>query len=402
MKLNNFKIKNLPLNKKVSDGGGLNLILTSRDKGKWTFRYRLDAKAREMGIGSYPEISLSEARDIVLEKKRMKSQGVDPIHERHTLQKMEKEKARRRFSHVAKDYIEDNKDAWKNYKHTKQWHSTLRHYAYPILDEVPFHTLKSEHIYRVLKPIWYKKTETASRIQQRISRIMGYGISRGYYVGSNVADWKTNIKFLLKKPFREPKHHPSLHYSKLPDFYAELLKINTITSRALMYLILTVARTSEVTLMSFDEIDLEKRVWTVPGVRMKAHKEHRVPLSDEATKILNVTNNMHNYFYIFHGYKVDSPLSNNAMGKFVRDNYRHMKFTVHGFRSTFRDWAAETGNYDQNMVEFALAHQLPTRSQAAYFRSDLFDKRKILMDDWAAFVTSKIICETIEQTPKKS
>ena len=394
MKLNNFKIKNLILNKKTSDGGGLNLTLSSRDKGKWTFRYSFDGKSREMGIGSYPEISLGEARNIALDKRRLKSQGVDPIHERRVLQKREKEKEKRRFSDVAKDYIEDNKAAWKNPKHTQQWHNTLRQYAYQILDEVPFHAIKSEHIFRVLKPIWYIKSETASRIQQRIARIMGYGISREYYVGSNVADWKTNIKFLLKKPFREEKHHPSLHYSKLPDFYAELYKIDTVTTRALRFLILTVARTSEVTLMNFEELDLEKKLWVIPASRMKALKEHKVPLSSEAINALNILNNMHNYFYIFQGNKPDRPLSNNSMGKYVRDNYRYMKFTVHGFRSTFRDWAAETGNYDQNMVEFALAHQLPTRAQAAYFRSDLFDKRKILMNDWADFVTSKIYKES--------
>ena len=134
MKLNNFKIKNLPLNKKVSDGGGLNLTLSSRDKGKWTFRYSFDGKSREMGIGSYPEISLAEARNITLDKRRLKSQNVDPIHEKKVLQKIEKERAKRRFSHVAKDYIEDNKDAWKNPKHTQQWHNTLRQYAFPILD----------------------------------------------------------------------------------------------------------------------------------------------------------------------------------------------------------------------------------------------------------------------------
>ena len=389
MKLNNFKIKNLPLNKKVSDGGGLNLTLSSRDKGKWTFRYSFDGKSREMGIGSYPEISLAEARNITLDKRRLKSQNVDPIHEKRVLQKIEQEKSRRRFSHIAKDYIEDNKDAWKNPKHTQQWHNTLRQYAFPILDEVPFHAIKSDHVFRVLKPIWYIKSETASRIQQRIARIMGYGISREYYVGSNIADWKTNIKFLLKKPFREPKHHPSLHYSKLPDFYAQLCEIDTTAARALRFAILTVARTSEVTLMSYGEVDLDKKNWTIPGERMKAHREHRVPLSEEALIVLDIVNSKHNYFHIFQGHKPDTPLSNNAMGKFVRDKYRHMKFTVHGFRSTFRDWAAETGNYDQNMVEFALAHQLPTRSQAAYFRSDLFDKRRILMDEWAEFVTSK-------------
>ena len=389
MKLNNFKIKNLPLNKKVSDGGGLNLTLSSRDKGKWTFRYSFDGKSREMGIGSYPEISLAEARNITLDKRRLKSQNVDPIHERRVLQKIEQEKSRRRFSHIAKDYIEDNKDAWKNPKHTQQWHNTLRQYAFPILDEVPFHAIKSDHVFRVLKPIWYIKSETASRIQQRIARIMGYGISREYYVGSNIADWRTNIKFLLKKPFREPKHHPSLHYSKLPDFYDQLCEIDTTAARALRFAILTVARTSEVTLMSYGEVDLDKKNWTIPGERMKAHREHRVPLSEEALIVLDIVNSKHNYFHIFQGHKPDTPLSNNAMGKFVRDKYRHMKFTVHGFRSTFRDWAAETGNYDQNMVEFALAHQLPTRSQAAYFRSDLFDKRRILMDDWAEFVTSK-------------
>ena len=390
MRLNNFKIKSLPINKKISDGSGLNLTLTSRDRGNWTFRYTYNGKAKEMGLGSYPEISIVEARNLALEKRTLKSNGVDPIFEKKILKKQEQEKAKRLFSQVTTDYIEDNKAAWKNQKHAQQWHNSLRDYAFNILDEVPFHCLETDHVYRVLKPIWYSKAETASRVQQRIARIIGYGISRGYYIGSNVADWKTNITFLLKKPYREPKHHPSLDYSQLPDWYAQLNKVNTITTRALMFLILTIGRTSEVTLLNFDEIDVEKKMWIIPGKRMKAKKEHKVPLSKQALDILNITNNQHNYFYVFQGQNPDKHLSNNSMGKFVRDNYRHMKFTVHGFRTTFRVWAAETGNYDQNMVEFALAHQLPTRSQAAYFRTDLFEKRKILMNDWADFVTSKI------------
>ncbi len=320
MKLNNFKIKTLPLNKKITDGNGLNLTLTSRDRGRWTFRYRLDAKPREMGIGSYPEISLSDARNITLDKRCMLSQGIDPIHERRELKKIEQEKSSRRFSHVAKDYINDNKGTRKNQKHTRQWHSTLARYVYPVLDEVPFHSLKSEHIFNVLKPIWYNKSETASRIQQRMARIMGNGISRGYYVGSNIADWKTNIKFLLKKNRREPKHHPSLDYSKLPDFYAELCEIDTTATRALRFAILTASRTSEVTLMSYDVVDLNKKIWTVPGEHMKANREHRVPLSEEVLIVLDIVNSKHNYFYIFQGHKPDTPLSNNAMGKFVRDN----------------------------------------------------------------------------------
>ena len=166
--------------------------------------------------------------------------------------------------------------------------------------------------------------------------------------------------------------------------------MDTITTRALRFLILTVARTSEVTLLKSDELDLDQKTWTIPEIRMKAKKEHKVPLSYEAIKLLGIPHNLHNYKFVFTGCSPDKHLSNNAMGKFVRDNYRHMKFTVHGFRATFRVWAAETGNYDQNMVEFALAHQLPSRSQSAYFRSDLFEKRKLLMDEWADFVTSKI------------
>ena len=390
MRLNNFKIKSLPLNKKFSDGLGLNLTLKTRNYGKWTYRYTFDGKAKEMAIGSYPELSIVDARNLALEKRTLKTNGIDPIEEKHTLKKQEKDKAKRRFSIVAKDYIDDVKSNWKNPKHAQQWYNTLKDYAFPVLDEVPFHKITTEHIRRVLKPIWDEKTETATRVQQRVSRVMGYGISLEYYVGSNVADWKTSISYIFKRPYKSQKHFPSLHYKKLPDFYAELSKIETTTTRALRFLILTVARTSEVTLLQSDELDFEQNIWTIPEARMKAKKEHKVPLSYEVIKLLGIPHNLHNYKYVFTGCSPERHLSNNAMGKFVRDNYRHMKFTVHGFRSTFRVWAAETGNYDQNMVEFALAHQLPSRSQSAYFRSDLFEKRKLLMDDWADFVTSKI------------
>ena len=390
MKLNNFKIKSLPLNKKISDGSGLNLTLTSRTTGKWTYRYTFNSHAKEMGLGSYPELSIVDARQLALEKRKLKLNGIDPIVQKQSFKKHEQEKSKRRFSQVATKCIDDNKSTWKNPKHAQQWYNTLRDYAFPILDEVPFHKITTEHIRRVLKPIWENKSETAFRVQQRISRVIGYGISLEYFHGSNVADWKSKISFILKRPYRVKKHFPSLHYKKLPNFYAELCKIDTTTTRALRYLILTVARTSEVTLLTPDEIDFEKFIWTIPEIRMKAKKEHKVPLSSEALKLLGIPHNLHNYKYVFQGSNPDKHLSNNAMGKFVRDNYRHMKFTVHGFRSTFRNWAAETGNYDQNMVEFALAHQLPTRSQAAYFRSDLFEKRIILMNDWSNFVTSKI------------
>ncbi len=390
MRLNNFKIKSLPINKKISDGSGLNLTLTSRTNGRWTYRYTFDGKAKEMGLGSFPELSIVDARNLALEKRSIKASGIDPIYEKNTFKRHEKEKAKRLFSHVAIDYIDDIKSTWKNPKHAQQWYNTLRDYAFPVLDEVPFHKISTDNIRRVLKPIWNTKTETAFRVQQRISRVIGYGISRGYYVGSNVADWKTKISFIFKRPYKSQKHFPSLHYKKLPDFYAELSKIDTTTTRALRFLILTVARTSEVTLLQSDELDFEQNVWTIPEDRMKAKKEHRVPLSYETIKLLGIPHNLHNYKYVFTGSSPDKHLSNNAMGKFVRDNYRHLKCTVHGFRATFRNWAAETGNYDQNMVEFALAHQLPTRSQAAYLRSDLFEKRIILMEDWAKFVTKKL------------
>ena len=390
MKLNNFKIKSLPLNKKFSDGLGLNLTLTSRTNVRWTYRYTFTGKAKEMGLGSYPEVSIVDARNLALEKRTLKSNGTDPILEKNTFKKQEQEKGKRRFSEVATNYIDDIKSTWKNPKHAQQWYNTLRDYAFPILDEVPFHKITTEHIRQVLKPIWNTKTETAFRVQQRISRVMGYGISLGYFVGSNIADWKTNIFFILKRPYKPQKHHPFLHYSKLPDFYAEISKIDTTTTRALQFLILTVARTSEVTLLKSDELDLEQKLWTIPDFRMKAKKEHRIPLPSKVIKLLGISHSTHNYQYIFPGSNPDRHLSNNAMGKFMRDHYRYLKCTVHGFRTTFRVWAAEIGNYDQNMVEFALSHQLPTRSQAAYFRSDLFEKRKILMEDWADFVTSKI------------
>ena len=392
MMLNNYKIRNLPINKKISDGGGLYLTLSSKKKGKWTYRYNFEGKAKEMGLGPYPEISLSEARDLLFEQRKLKAKGVDPLFQKRHVIRKENELNQRRFSHVAIEYIDDNKGDWKSFKHTQQWHNTLRDYAFNILDEVPFHCIETDHVRKVLKPIWHTKSETAYRVQQRIARVIGYGISLDYRQGPNIADWKGSLNFIFKKTpkTKVEKHFESLPYNEIPEVYAEISKLDTIASRALCFLMLTAGRTNEVIQCNFDEINLNASLWTIPAIRMKAGKEHRVPLSIQALDILNITKSQHNYPYIFHGKNPEKHLSNNSMGKFVRDNFRKKKFTVHGFRSTFRDWAAEVGNYDQLVVEFALAHQLPNRSQAAYLRSDMFDKRIVLMNDWASFVTSKV------------
>ena len=392
MLLNNNKIKNLPINKKVSDGSGLYLTLSSKKKGKWTYRYNFEGKAKEMGLGSYPEISLSEARDLLFNQRKLKAKGIDPLFQKRHIIKKENELNKRRFSQVAIEYINDNKGDWRNVKHTQQWHNTLKTYAFDILYEVPFHLIETDHVRKVLKPIWHSKSETAYRVQQRIARVIGYGISLNYREGPNIADWKGSLNFIFKKTPKTKieKHFESLPYREMPKIYAEIWNSKSITSYALCYLILTAGRTNEVIQCTWQEIDEKASTWIIPAIRMKAGKTHRVPLSKQSLNILKLTNKEHNYPYIFHGNDPEKHLSSNSMGKFVRDHFPKTKFTVHGFRSTFRDWAAEIGNYDQLVVEFALAHQLPNRSQAAYLRSDMFDKRITLMNDWASYVTSKI------------
>lgn len=383
-----LKIKNLPPHKKICDGRGLYLTKSSAKYGKWTYRFTMHGRAREMGLGPYPEISLNDARLKREECRQMITQGIDPLEKKHEHMRTKLKSENFKFRHVAELYMRDNQASWTE-KSKHQWRATLHDYAYPHLDKKPLSKLDSVDVSCVLRPIWQTKTETASRIQQRLARIFSYAITKKMHKGPNPAAWQNNLENIFPSATTIKVITPmkSLDYQHMPNFFSELGKIKTVSSLALQFLILTASRTIEVTNCTADEFDQQRSLWTVPAARMKARKEHQVPLSRQSLKIIKTIN--HNHKYLFTGTNPEKPLCNNVMGKMMRTIFKDYKATVHGFRATFRNWAAETNNYDPYAVEFCLAHQIPNKSEAAYMRTNLLSKRKVIMQDWSDYVFQK-------------
>jgi len=382
MNVTKNKIKQLQTGKKIHDGRGL-YFFKKGDKGRWSFRYQRDGRCHEMGCGTYPEVSIAMARERRESYKKMLSCRVDPITEKRKEEAKRKVIRNKHFSDLAKIYIERKKFEWRNSKHCKQVGSTLETYAYKILDSKPIEDIEVQDVIRVLKPIWIKKTVTAQRVMQRIAKVIGMAKSLGLYHKDNPAIWKGNLEFNLSDPIKinKVRHHPAMPYKMLPAFYQLLMKQSNLSSYALRLLILTVARTNEILGARRDEFDLQERRWTVPEHRMKANREHKVPLSDEAIDIIQLRMRESNHELLH--------ISNMAMLELMRrQNKPYNTFVPHGFCSSFRDWAAETGNYDQNVVEFCMAHKLHSRVEGAYMRSDLYNKRVEIMNDWEKLVVN--------------
>ena len=383
-----LKIKNLPPRKKICDERGLYLTKSSARYGKWSYRFTMLGRAREMGLGPYPEISLNEARFKREECRKMIAHGIDPLEKKHEDMRAKLKSQNFRFSHVAELYMKDNEASWTA-KSKHQWRASLNDYAYPHLNKKPLGKLDPVDVSCVLRPIWQTKTETASRIQQRLARVFSYAITKKLHKGPNPAEWQNNLEniFPSATTIKVVKPMKSLDYQHMPDFFAELTKIRSASSLALQFLILTAARTIEVTHCTADEFDQRRLLWTVPAARMKARKEHQVPLSRQSLKIIKTIN--HNHKYLFTEANPEKPLCNNVMGKMMRTRFKEYNATVHGFRSTFRNWAAETNDYDPYAVEFCLAHQIPNKSEAAYLRTNLLSKRKVIMQDWSDYVSQQ-------------
>ena len=400
MRLTNFKIKNLPIGKRVHDGRGLYLTLSSPGRGKWTFRYMLNKKAKEMGLGKYPEVSLAEARKRHFASLIQVADGIDPVEMKKKDAILAKREASLFFSQVKDDYIEYHKGKWSNAKHAFDWNSSLTRYACPALDQKPFCKLQTEDILLVLKPIWNTKHETARKIQNRLKKIFGYAKTGGLYKGDNPAAWQDHLchYFPVFDGVHKVKHHRSLHYAKAPAFYADLRQIETMAAKALQFTTLTAARTTETLGARAEEFDLNKRLWRIPETRMKARKLHEVPLSEQACTLIEDVLKSHNAPFVFHGRNPEKPLSNMAMLGLVKKKLKQYDTTVHGLRATFRTWGSEMTHYDGYVLEFALAHQLNTKAEQAYLQSTLVGPRIPLMQDWADYLTSNEIHPNIEST----
>jgi integrase len=385
------KVKNLRVHGDYLDGRGLYLQVRSESSKSWLLKYSMEKRAREMGLGPAADIPLATARDLRDRHRALLKQGIDPLEHKQA-EKSAKALERANaitFKDACARYIAANRSGWRNVKHAAQWEATLKAYAYPTIGALPVQAIDTALVMAVLDPIWSTKPETASRVRGRIESVISAAKARGEFKGENPATWKGHLDKLLPKTskVRKVENHAALPYADLPAFMMELRQREGIAAAAMEFLILTAARTGEVLGATWDEMDLRKSVWTIPGERMKNSKEHQVPLSSPAVAVLErmskVTNGGN---YVFFGQSSGRSLSNMALLVLLR-RMKRTDITSHGFRSTFRDWAAERG-YQDPVAEAALAHSVPDAVVAAYKRTTFFELRKKMMDDWAIFATS--------------
>lgn len=382
-------VKNAKLGRHA-DGGGLHLLVKESGARSWVYRFMLRGKSRDIGLGpavGTDAVSLAAARDLAAALRLKVKAGIDPLEERlgaataAVAAAQASKVAGITFETVAEAHIASHSDGWRNAKHRQQWSSTLATYVYPVMGALPVADVGTAHVLLVLEPIWKAKPETASRVRGRIETILDAAKARGYREGENPARWRGHIAQILPARTRLSRgHHKAMPYAELPAFILKLRERQATAALALEFAILTAARSGEVIGAKWDEVDLVKAVWTIPASRMKAGKEHRVPLSPRAAAILETTKPLGSEF-LFAGNR--GKLSLMAMTMLLR----RMKadVTVHGFRSTFRDWSAECTGYAHEVCEMALAHTIGNKAEAAYRRGDLFEKRGRLMADWSIY-----------------
>ena len=377
-----------------TDGNGLQLLVKPTGARSWVLRYYVDGKAREMGLGPADgagAVSLRHARDLAAAQRLAVSGGLDPLAERHRMAAEARAAGQAAaiagisFKASAEAYIAAHEVGWRNDKHRAQWAATLATYVYPVMGDLPVSNIETAHVMAVIEPIWKTKPETASRVRGRIESILDAAKARGHRQGENPARWRGHIEQILPKRAKLSRgHHKAMPYDAIPAFTAELHKREALAALALEFVILTAARSGEVLGATWAEIDLTKAIWTIPAGRMKAGKEHRVPLAPRAVEILETVRPIGGD-YLFAGNK-GRKVSGMAMAMMLRR--MKVAVTVHGFRSSFRDWAAECTGFAHEVCEMALAHVIANKSEAAYRRGDLFDKRRKLMEAWAIYLST--------------
>lgn len=389
-RLNALKVQRTKAKGLLSDGGGLYLQISAAGTKSWVFRYRFQGRTtpRDMGLGAYPDIDLASARQKAQDARKLLADGIDPLDNRRAVEAQERaERAKAMtFRQCGEAFLQAHEGTWRNEKHRYQWRATLEGLAYPVFGSLPVQEVDTSLVLKVLEPIWTTKHETATRLRGRIETILDWAKARGYRSGENPALWRGHLSNILPRISRTRRvvHHPALPYANIGAFMAELRKQNGIAALALEFVILTAARTSEVLGTVWSEIDLANKVWTIPANRIKAGKEHRVPLSPRALAILKEMKTIKRGDFVFPGRSQKSGLSSMSLLMLLR-RMEYRELTVHGFRSTFRDWCAECTNYPRDVAEMALAHAIGDKVEAAYRRGDLFEKRRRLMDEWAKY-----------------
>jgi integrase len=395
-KLSAAAVKNATRRGYYSDGGGLYLQVGAGGSKSWVFRYKAAGKLHEMGLGALHTVGLAEARTKARQNRGHRLDGLDPLAVKSATRLQAKLDAAKTmtFAACAEGYINAHRAAWRNEKHRDQWPNTLATYVNPVFGGLPVQAIDTALVMKAIEPVWNEKPETASRVRGRIEAILDWATARGYRAGENPARWRGHLDKLLPKPSKAKaaarrengrgEHHAALPYREIGAFMVELRQQQGVGARALEFAILTAARTGEVIGAPWDEINMAERLWAVPADRMKGGREHRVPLSDAALAILKEMAKVREGNFVFPGGRAGQPLSNMAMLMAQRRMGRG-DLTAHGFRSSFRDWAAERTGFPAEVAEMALAHTVGDKVEAAYRRGDLFQKRRQIMDAWAKF-----------------
>lgn len=366
---------------RYADGHGLYLQVSQGGAKSWLFRYTRAGRAREMGLGAVALVPLTRARRLAIEQRDILRGGADPLEQRRKAEAVRaKEQASLTFEGASLAYIEAYRGSWRNVKHGDQWINTLRAYAFPSLGRLLAKDITTAHVHGVLSPIWNVKQETATRLRGRIERVLEWAAVREGRTGDNPARWGGNLKTLLASAARTVTHHAALPFAQLPPFMTELSRAPGNGALALKFLILTAVRSGEVLGAQWSEIDTDAKLWTIPASRMKANKEHVVPLSAAAMALLNAMPGRSGY--VFLGARAGKPLSSMALAMTLRRLGR-ADITAHGFRSTFRDWCGDATDTPRDVAEAALAHGIRDATEAAYRRGNALAKRRVLMEDWA-------------------
>ena len=368
---------------KHEDGAGLRLIVSKKSSKRWELRFTFNNKRREMGLGAYPTVSLSDARLRAHEARKLVSQGVDPI-------KANKAPKIPTFTEISARYLRSHRNAWSR-NHAKAWVRSITTDAKHHLGAKRIDRIDTEDILKTFTPIWNIKPVSAKRLQSRIENILDYASAHQYREQFNPARWKGHLDKLLPNPKRLSRvsHFTAMPYQDCHSLMGELQKNESFPSKALQLLILTATRSDEVRYAKWTEINLDDGIWTIPSERMKSGREHRIPLADQALKLINSLPKVLDNPYLFPGHKIGKPINHRAKWELLRRKMEYTDVTVHGFRSSFRDWAGETTNFPNHVVEMALAHAIKNSTEAAYRRGDLFNKRRTLMESWSNYLDPK-------------
>ncbi len=390
-KLKPLKVERVKKPGRYGDGGNLFLYVSPSGAKSWVFKYMINGRRREMGLGAKSEVDLHGARDLATHYRKLVRNKIDPLEKRKQEQAADKGNTVN-FTAAAKACIRAKQSEWRSPKTPDQWRNSLRDYAEPVFGHIPVSQIDLATVLKCLQPIWETKTETASRVRGRVETVLDWATVKGFREGDNPARWKGNLDQLLGKPSKVApvQHFAALPYEEMPAFIAKLQQRTGIAPPAVLFTILTAARSGEVRGATWDEVDLKSAIWTIPKDRMKAGRDHRVLLSSAAMKVLGKMQPLQHDDYIFPGLKQSRPLSDQALTKTLRRMaITEEQASIHGFRSTFRDWVAEKTNYPSEVAEMALAHKVSNQVEAAYRRGDLLEKRRKLMESWAHYCFAK-------------